>query len=224
MIAGLLLVMSGDYMLRDVQMGSVMRAAARIEQGGTLSPQAVAGLPHHVGFRRAANDCRGALAASRLQLAALDTLPADVDPRERARLLDAARGTLAFALACSPLDGMSWLYHGRIGLERDETPDDAIEALRLSSWIAPAEAAVLFRRLSYLQWLDAVGFTETDDLFAADLRVALLHLNRGELALLYSEAAPSTRAIYRGLLSLLDDSQRAGLEHEFDHIDAAATP
>lgn len=220
-LAAVLVVMSGGYLLRDLQMASAIRSAERLEAGAAFSPEAVSRLTSHEGVRSAAIDCRGANAATQLHFAALDVLPADADPDLRAGLLDATRDTLTFALACSPLDSTSWLYYGRVGLERDEAADDAIEALRLSSMTAPAEAAVLFRRLSYLQWLDATGVSGIEDLFAADLRVAMLHLAPPDLASLYESAAPSTRANYRDLLDLLEPARRERVEGHFDQIDEA---
>lgn len=220
-IAALLVVMSGGYMLGDLQMASTLRSAERLEAGAGFSPEAAASLTRHEPTRRAAGDCRGVNAAMQLHLAALDVLPADADPDLRTGLLDATGKIVEFALACSPLDGAAWLYHSRIALEQHGAADEAIAALRLSSTTTPAEAAVLYRRLSYLQWLDEIGVSGIADIFAADLRVAVRHLDPPYLASLYEAAAPSTRAHYRDRLDGLEPARRRRVESRFDQIDAS---
>ncbi len=221
--AALLVFMSGDFLFRDLRLANITHAAEGVREGVALDAHAIRQFSAHAGLRRAAADCRGVGASAALQLAALDFLPADADAALQEELLERARETLSSELACSPFDGVAWLAYGRILMDLQDPSGKAFAALERSARTAPAEAPVLLARLWYLQWLYAAGFGEIAHLLAADLDIAMRHLDTRTLAWLYAQAEASVKQSYRDALEAVPPPRRGAVEREFARIEQAAT-
>jgi hypothetical protein len=213
LIAAALLVRSAAALAAFAANADTRDLAVSIEQGEPADGVYLARFVAAHGLDRPSADCGDAITRSRLTIT-LAALAAATKGADLAALDAAEKNALQIAgerLRCNPLDGNAWLRFAMVEVQASGPSKQALDALRLSYWAAPAESWIVFARLPFATGLYLAGASGFENEYLEDLRHYVDWERADRVAHTYVATDPRIRALLHPLIAEQPERRRKEL-------------